>query len=1018
MTAAEFAINRKVTTIVIMIVMFFVGIISMINMKQELLPNFDIPVVVATVTWSGASPEDMDSQVTKQVEDAVLNVDGIKKVITSSQLGASTVVIQFEYGENTDIKRTEIQSEIDKIKKDLPDDADSPIVGTYDVGSGNLVLLVNFSGSDGVELTTFASNLLEQRLKRVKGVGAVDTLGGLTREIRVEIDPYRLEAFGLTPVELYGIIQKSNTIIPSGFVKEGGKEFLLRVLGEIKTLDQVENILIRNSNGQTLKLKDVAKVTYTTKDRASYSKLAGQDAVSIAISKTSDGNLVEISKKIKEELKDLEPYFPAGSKYEIIYDGSTEIENSIENVRDTAVTALALAVIVLLVFLKDIRATLVVAIAVPISIVFTFFLLTTQNVTLNLVSLMGLSLGVGSLVDNSVVVLDNIFRHMTDLKEPPKAAAMNGANEVGLALVASTVSSIAVFFPILLQKGAARMVFKDLSLSIMFAHGTSIVVAMLFVPLASSYFLSAKRIKPEGKIYARMKEGYYKLIGTCLDNKFKIIGFVAIIFALSMFGLRYVKTVFFPLIDNKEYAVVAELSSGLDLPKSYEVAKQIEEVVSKDEATGVYSAVVQKSYAIVNVKVKDKTKMSTFKIMDRVRAQLQDIPDVKLNISPSFSTSTPNRDFEFLIQGDNIDELDKISKNIMAKMQNTGWLKDIKSSYEGGNPQARVIIDRSKAETYGISVTDVATLLNMSVLGIDPINIREGNDEIDVTIQLEEQYRNTNDKILDLSIKSNTGAFVKLRDFAHIEEVEGPSVIEKQDGLQQIKVGANIGTRGLNEALAIVNQAFQDENPPRGYKIGLSGASDNQQEMGGELAQSLLLSIFLMYFIMAAQLESFSLPFIILGTVPLSLIGVTFGLLITNTPISMFVLVGLIMLAGMVVNNAIVLLDFIGLQRSRGIELREAIMDSGRSRLRPILMTTLTTVLGWVPLSLGIGTGAGYYQGMAIAVMFGLSSSTLLTLVFIPVVYYIAEGRKERARKKKEQKEQLEKAEEETEENK
>ena len=282
----------------------------------------------------------------------------------------------------------------------------------------------------------------------------------------------------------------------------------------------------------------------------------------------------------------------------------------------------------------------------------------------------------------------------------------------------------------------------------------------------------------------------------------------------------------------------------------------------------------------------------------------------------------------------------------------------------------------------------------MSVLGIDPVDIREGNDEIDVTIQLEEQFRNTNDKILDLSVKSANGVFVKLRDIATIETVEGPSAIEKQDGLQEIKIGANIGTRGLNEAMTIVQGAFKDENAPKGYVIGLSGNTDSQQEMGSELGQSILLSIFLMYFILAAQLESFALPFIIMGTLPLSLIGVTLGLLITNTPISMFVLVGLIMLMGMVVNNAIVLLDFIGLLRSRGMELVEAIKEAGRTRLRPILMTTLTTVLGWVPLSLGIGAGAGYYQGMSIAVIFGLSSGTLLTLVFIPVLYSIVEEKK------------------------
>ena len=994
MSIAEFAIQRKVTTTMIIIVMFFSGLVSMLSMKQELLPNFDIPVVVATVTWNGASPEDVDSQITQQVEDAVLNVDGIKKVMTTSQLGVSTVVVQYEYGEDTDVKRTQMQSEIDKIKKDLPTDSDAPIISTYEAGSGNLVLLMNFSGSDAVETTTFATNFLEQRLKRIKGVGAVDILGGLTREIRVEVDPYKLEAFGLSPTELYTIIQSSNTIVPSGFVKEGGKEFLLRVLGEIKTIDQVENIIISNNKGQTLKLKDVAKVVFTTKDRESYSKLNGQDAVSISISKTSDGNLVDISKEVKQQLIELEPYFPSGSKYEIIYDGSTTIADSIQNVADTAMGALVLATIVLLVFLKDIRATLVVGIAIPISIMFTFFLLITQGVSLNLVSLMGLSLGVGSLVDNSVVVLDNIFRHLSENKEPPVEAAINGTNEVGVALLASTLSSICVFFPILLKNGPARMVFKDLSLSIMFAYGTSVVVAMLFVPLAASKFLSLKRVKPEGKFFNGMKDKYYHFIGSALKHRVMVIGIVAVMFVLSIFGLRFTKSIFFPLIDNKEYAVVAELSSGLDLPKSYEVTKKMEEIIAKDKTTGTYSSVVQKDYSIVNIKVKDKTKESTFKIMDRMREELKDIPDIKLNIVSEFSTSTPSRDFEFLIQGEKIEELDKISKNIMAKMQKTGWLKDIKSSYEGGNPQARIIIDREKAQTYGITVTDVATLLNMSVLGIDPVDIREGNDEIDVTIQLEEQFRNTNDKILDLSVKSANGVFVKLRDIATIETVEGPSAIEKQDGLQEIKIGANIGTRGLNEAMTIVQGAFKDENAPKGYVIGLSGNTDSQQEMGSELGQSILLSIFLMYFILAAQLESFALPFIIMGTLPLSLIGVTLGLLITNTPISMFVLVGLIMLMGMVVNNAIVLLDFIGLLRSRGMELVEAIKEAGRTRLRPILMTTLTTVLGWVPLSLGIGAGAGYYQGMSIAVIFGLSSGTLLTLVFIPVLYSIVEEKK------------------------
>ena len=998
MSIAEFATKRVVATTMIILFMVFSGIIAMFGMKQELLPNFDFPIVAVTTTWTGASPEDVDTQISKKIEDAVLNVDGIKNITMTSGLGYSAVIVEFDFGVDSDIKKVQVQSEIDKIKNTLPTDIDSPIVGSFNSGrGGDTVLLVNISGEDEVQLTTFAEDFIKPRLKRNKGIGEVKIIGGATREIRIKLDPYKLKSFGFSASEIYTSMKASNTVVPSGFIKDGGKEFLVRVLGEIKTIDEIENIILSNSNGQTLRLKDVSKVEYTTKDKEDFSKLNGKDAVSIAISKTSDGNLVEIADKAKDQLEEIKSFFPQGSSYEIIQDSSQNVKDSINNVASTGVQALILAVIVLMVFLKDIRATLVVALAVPISIAFTFFLLASQNVSLNLISLMGLSLGVGSLVDNSVVALDNIFRHMEENKEPPLVASIRGTNEVIVALVASTLTSVCVFFPIILKNGFAKEVFNDMSLAIIFSLSVSIIVAMLFVPMAASRFLNLEKIlqkEQNAGFFNKVKEKYGEIIIRALKNRVKIIiGVVVLFFFTIIFVSPMIKTTFFPKIDNREYAVIAELSTGLDLNKSYEITKRIEKIVAEDKTTESFSSVVGKESSIVNVKLKGKE--SSFKVMERIRQKVKNIPDIKLNMSEQFTTSVAEKDYSFVVQGDNVLELDRISKNMIKELETTGVFKDIKSSYEGGNPQARIIVDRIKAESYNINVTDIATMLNMSILGIAPIEITEGNNNLDVTVQLDEQFKNSTDKILDLDIKNKDDVFVKLRDVAKIEEVEGPSSVAKKNGFQIVTVEANLSEgKGFNDASSAIDKAFKNVNPAKGYTIAPAGSADSFKEMGGDLANSLLLSIILIYTVLAIQLESFILPLVIMGTVPLSLIGVIFGLFITGTQLSMFVMIGVIMLMGIVVNNAIVLIDYIGLLRNKGMEIKEAIKMAGTTRLRPILMTTLTTVLGWIPLALGIGTGAGYYQGMSIAVIFGLSTSTLLTLIVIPLLYSIVEERK------------------------
>ena len=1010
MTIAEFATKRVVSTTMIILFMIFSGYTAIKNMKQELMPDFNFPFVVIQTKWTGAVSEDVDTQITKKVEEVALNVDGIKNITTTSAYGTSVVIVQFNFGADSDIKKVQIQSEIDKIKNNLPKDADAPVVSGSGAVSGNssMALFITLKGADEATLTSFVNETMKPRLQRNRGIGEIAVTGGTEREIKVELDPYKLKAFNLSAPEIYSKIQAANTITPAGTVTDGGKKFILMVSGEIKSLEQVENIILSNNDGQTLRLADIAKVSFGTKERETYTRVNGKDSIGVIIEKTKDGNIVEIANTAKKQLEEMKPLFPKGASYDLITDNSEMVRDSISNVTSSGLQALVIAAIVLLIFLKDIRASIFISLSIPISAMFTLFLLNTQGISRNLVSLMGLALAVGSLVDNSVVTLDNIFDHMQEYKEPPNVAAIRGTNEVIMPMIASTMTSVCVFLPIVIYDGFTKEVFKGIALSIMFALGASIIVAMLFIPLVSSRFLNLQKIldnKDKAKHFNAFRDWYKEVIAASLNNKWKIfigtfIGFIATMVILG----PMVKTSFFPTIDNKKYSVVASLATGLDLEKSYEITKRIEEAVKSDKNTKSFYSISRTDAAIVNVDVKK----GTFKAMDRIREKLKDIPDVNLTVLADETTSAnATKDYSFQIEGDNADELNRIANSIITDIKKESWMKDVKSSTEGGYPQAKLEVNRVKAESYGINVTNLTTMLNMTILGIAPIEVSEGTERLDVTLQFEEQYRNSLEKILNLEVKTSNGTYVRIGDIATLSNVEGASTITKYNGSRTVTVGFNLdSSKGFNDAAKFIDASFKKTNPAEGYVLATAGAARNQQDMGGEMSRALGLSIVLIYVVLAVQLESFILPFVIMTSLPLSIIGVVIGMVVTRVQLSMFVMIGIIMLMGMVVNNAIVLLDFVANMRQKGVPIREALIESGGSRLRPILMTTLTTVLGWIPMALAIGGGsAGYYQGMAIAVMFGLSFSTLLTLIFIPVFYLIVEEAKEKRAEKKREKE-------------
>ncbi len=997
MTLAGLSIRRPVATTMVMISIMFIGLMAMFSMKSELLPNMEIPVVTISTTWSGAVAEDVETQITKKIEEILPNVEGIDKISSTSTFEKSTIVVEFNFGIDADEKTTEIQRELSKITNDLPDDAGTPIAKKVEAGAGNLTMILMFSAENRSELSTFIEEYLTPKLESLTGIGQVLVFGNPDKQLQIQFDSDKLAAYNLTPVELYNLISISSKNLPLGTVQTGNKNIIARFMGELNYIDEYKNMVIQ-SNGNTLKLSDVADIVLTTEDFSDKGFLSGKEAIPVAIEKSADGSTIELNKAATKAIESLKSVMPPGTEYKVLMDSSEDIESSISSVSSGAVQGLVLATIVLLLFLKNIRATFLVSAALPVAIIFTFAFLALNGTSLNLISLMGLSIGVGMLTDNSVVVVDNIYRHMTELHSPVMEASENGATEVTLSVIASSLTTMVVFIPILFIPGIAREIFRDLSYSIIYSNIAALLVSLTLIPMLASRFLSNKiNITAEGKIFGAVKNNYMKLIKWALKNRLKTVAISIILFVVSLIvGPRFLKMEFFPKQDKGRYSIAVELGKGLDLDKSIAIANQIEDIVKNEPNTKFYFTVAQNDQLSVNVDIgkKDTRDISVFDIINKVRPLAEKIPDTRVSVSEEFSMRTPSRDVEFSIVGTNLDELKVVGKNIIDKLKQYPGAVDIKSTLDPGNVEARIVLNRDKIRSYGLDPISVGQILSYSILGGDRSNtvtVKTGSEEIDVMVRLPKEKRRDINDIKNINIKVGDNKFIKVSDIVDIVYAEGSSEINKTDRIYSVTVSANdggVGTRAIQDQMV---KAFNESNPPASVSYRWGGDSENLSDSVSQLGMALGISIFLIYALLAAQFENFLLPFIIIGSIPLALIGIIWGLIVFGQAVNVMVMIGMILLAGVVVNNAIVLIDFIQLTIERGSNRTEAVLESCRTRLRPILMTTMTTVLGMLPLSLGIGEGSEVYRGMAITVMCGLTFSTLLTLVVIPILFTLVE---------------------------
>jgi HAE1 family hydrophobic/amphiphilic exporter-1 len=1020
---AGFSIRRPVTITMAVLVVLVLGGVSLSRIPLDLLPEMNLPMAVAVATYSGAGPEEVENLVTRPLEAVLATCSNVESVMSVSSSGSSMVMVGFTWGTDMDFAALEMREKIDLVAAALPAGVDRPTVYSLDP-SLMPVMALGFSG-EGRDLSALQSVLEDKvvgRLERQEGVAYVTLQGGPTKEIRVVVDQERLSGYGLTLSSLIQLLQAENLNLPGGKVEDGGRVYTVRTTGEFANLEEIRDLTLLTAQGVPLRLRDVATIKEVVDTDDAYSLINGQPSIGIMIQKETGANTVQVAARVRKELNRIIQEIP-DLKYNLIFDQSEFIELAIGNLSSNAVTGGLLAILVLYVFLRNFRSTLVIALAIPISIIATFTLVYFNGLTLNIMSLGGFALGVGMLVDNSIVVLENIYRHR-ELGASQLVAAEAGADEVGPAITASTLTTVAVFVPVVFVEGLISVVFRELALTVTFSLLASLLVAITLVPMLASRLLKmdesngalqaedrkrrplARLADRVGQELEKLHQGYRRLLSWSLDHRRLVFLVVAVAFIISMALLPVVGTEFFPQTDAGRLFVSIELPLGATLEETGRIASRVEEIVTQlPEVETVYTSVGAEGYgmnfgssdgteqASLSITLKDSSERqrSDQELAEIIRAQVASIAGAEIQVSAvdalMSSMGGSSQGISLEIRGDDLDVLRSLADEVAGVVANVPGTREVTTSFSEARPEVQIKLNRAKASSLGLSAAQVAQTVSAAVSGTTATRYRVGGDEIDVVVQLAEGQRENLDDLKGLLITSPLGVHVPLRDIAELTVVAGPRSIERDNQVRVVSVSAEVLGRPLGSVSADIAKSLEGMNLPEGYTLDFTGQYEEMTDAFSGLGLALALAVLLVYMVMAAQFESFLHPFTIMFSMPLAAIGVILALLFSRTPISVPAFIGFIVLAGVVVNNAIVLVDYINTLRARGLSVREAVLTAGPVRLRPILMTTLTTVLGLIPMALGTGEGSEVQAPLAITLIGGLSMSTILTLVVVPLVY-------------------------------
>jgi len=1021
MKLPEFSVERPVTVTMLILIVVVVGAISLSNLGLDLMPDITYPVMSVVTTYEGVASEEMENIVTKPIEEVVATVKNVKKIKSFSQEGLSVVMVDFEWGANLDLLAQDIRDRIDMISDFLPKDMDKPLVVKFDPSMMPVGVFGIVGERDSRSLRQLVKDVFKDRLEQVDGVASAMVWGGTEREVRVEVDWKKLESLNISLEEVSQKLSMENINLPAGHLKSGYQEYLLRTLGEFDSVEEIGEIVIALRGNVPIYLKDIATVSDTHRDVRSYARTNKQNSVLAIVTKESGANTVAVSNGVNKALKELERRLPQDIKFYTVFDQSRLIKRIINVTGSNALLGGILAVLILFLFLRSLSPTIAIALGIPLSLIATFIPLYFLGYTLNFITMIGIALGVGMIVDNGIVVIENTFRHLS-LGEDPKTSAKLGATEVGMAITASTLTTVAVFFPLIFIKGITGKLFTQMALTISFALLASLFVALTQVPMMASRIFKTGQAKGYEVSFGRRTFGYFRerykgfLRKTLVRRKRVILG-AALLFILSLGLIPYTGKEFFPSIDNNMAFFMVKTPVGTNLDETDKVVGKIEDIVlseegiqtvgafvglsegtKQDAAFGMGSAGVNEAEIFIRLEDKLKRKRISQEIIDDIRAKLPRIEGGKyefVNMAQSIITGGGTREasIELKLFGKDLVMLEELSQAIMGAMGKIEGVYDLGSSLEKGRPELQLRIDRHRASQLGLTVSQIASTLQTAVQGKVATLFRQGGEEINIRVSVDEKSRENLREIENIVIPSPPGILVRLRDVAEIQEAKGPIRLNRENQKRMVSLTANLGGRHLSSVMSDIRNKIKGINLPEGYFVDYGGQAEKMRETFVSLGQILILAILLVFMVMAVEFESFIQPLVIMFTVPLAIIGVILGIVISGKTLSLPSGMGVIILTGIIVNNGIVMIDYINQLRRKGMEKMEAIVEGAATRLRPILMTASTTILGMLPMALSHAEGSEARSVVATSIIGGLLVGTILTLIVIPALYSLFEKR-------------------------
>lgn len=1017
MKLPEFSVKRKVTASMMAMILVVLGLIAFSRLGLDFFPDLEFPTVSVITTYSGSSSEDIENVLTRPIEQIVSSVNRVKKVTSQTSEGVSVIAIEFEWGTNLDFAAQDVRDQIGLYEQFLPAESNKPLVLKFNFSQFPVIFYGITADIPALELKKIIEDEVAPRLERIDGVASAQVFAMDEREILVDVDRAALESRGLTLDQVYMALRAENLNLPAGNIVERHSDYLVRTLGEFRSLDDIRRTVVgATAKGDPIYIGDVADVKDTLKETRYVARIQRENGVYLIINKRSGANTQITGAAVKKELAALQGTLPGNPVFHVAMDQSAMIEQVTKyTVRNAWVGGL-LAITLIFLFLRNWRPTLIIGLAIPLSIITTFIALYAAGYTLNLLTLGGLALGVGMLVDNAIVVIENIYRHIEDGKGADEAS-IAGATEVGMAITASTATTIAVFFPMIFATGITGKLTQALGLSVTMSLISSLFVALTVVPLSSSLLFrsagSVARINrvPEERQFAGVRAVYRRWLETALKRRGRVLGAVVLLLLVSFGIVPFLGTEFMPSQDQDMILFKVRMPIGTAIQETDRVVTMVENVMAQqpeitmisaqvgsqveqdagDAASGFSNTGTHEAILWIGLVKREKRTSSDVEITERIRRKLPSLQDVRfesIDMSQMLlgGSQTP---VEIKLFGKDLPTLKNLANQIVGMTSDIEGLRDVTHTMAEGKPEIHIRIDRERAYRLGLSVSQVAGTVQTATLGRVATRYREGSDEIDIRLRFQDKYRDSLDEVRRIPILTPAGKTVSLEEAATIESAEGPIMINRENQARRVSVTANIVDRDLGSVVRDIKTrlAGLEKNLPAGYFLEYGGAYEQMQDAFIILAAAFALAILLVYMVMASQFEHFVHPFIIMFTVPFGIIGVIFGLLVTGRAVNLPVFIGVIVLAGIAVNNGIVMIDYINQLIRKGLDKKEAVLQGASTRLRAVLLTALTTILASLPMAFSRSSGSEFRAPLGVAIAFGLMATTFLTMFIIPIIY-------------------------------